>query len=359
MAQQKTREEIIHLLKTDLGDEDIAKLLKVDVRTVRAARKKGSAIRKPYKPRKQCVLSAKAKKMITKCVKDVVAGPGIKKVASILRSANLRGSASSIRRFVTAQEWGKSYKGVVVPLLSKKNLKDRLIFAKRARNELGVHNAQRWGDVRDFVCFTDESVIPLHGLPNRQNVRIRTANPENAKFIKSVKHDPVTLQVYAGITARGLTELRFLEKEVRINAALYRGKILPNYLADLKGLYGDEIDRVLLQEDGAKPHTAKISSAWVKKNFLAGPLLPSTTASYDTFMWPGNSPDLNPIEQMWTRLKDSIYQKPQPTDKETLKARLTKTWKILEKEGLHLKLIESFPTRLRKLEINLGHHTGY
>ena len=190
-----------------------------------------------------------------------------------------------------------------------------MVFAKRLRSERGVLSDRRWETLQEVICFTHESTIPLHPIPNRQNTRIRSADPNAAKFIKTVKHDPVTVQVYGGITWLGMTNLHFLDKDVRVNGAFYRDHMLPKYRADLQELYGEEFEKVVFQEDGAKPHIAKISSAYVKNSFPGGVLLDRLDGSYETIFWPGKSPD------------------PRPRNEEQLKNQLTKpgeSWRPTE-----------------------------
>jgi len=109
------------------------------------------------------------------------------------------------------------------------------------------------------VLFTDESRVELHGKPNKQNIRIRSANPDAAKFVGTVKHDPVTVQVFGGITWRGMTQLHILEADQRITGDFYRRRMLPKYKTDVQELYGDDAKtrscckRTVHQHTPAKP----------------------------------------------------------------------------------------------------------
>ncbi len=84
MSQQAARENILLLTEAGIPETAVAELLKVDVRTVRSTSEKGSPVRKPYKRRPATVLTPKAKSFIREKVKDVPAGPGVRKMAVML-----------------------------------------------------------------------------------------------------------------------------------------------------------------------------------------------------------------------------------------------------------------------------------
>ena len=56
-------------------------------------------------------------------------------------------------------------------------------------------------------------------------------------------------------------------------------------------------DGWILEQDGATPHTSKES-----KNFLRG-------NNVQILQWPPNSPDINPVENVWTILKNYVEKK--------------------------------------------------
>ncbi|GET67406.1 IS630 family transposase [Rhizophagus irregularis DAOM 181602=DAOM 197198] len=75
----------------------------------------------------------------------------------------------------------------------------------------------------------------------------------------------------------------------------------------------------IFQQDNAPIHTTKITKNWLKKNKIA------------IIDWPANSPDLNPIENIWKQLKDNIQaRKTFPRTVSELKVALSKEWENLD-----------------------------
>ena len=61
--------------------------------------------------------------------------------------------------------------------------------------------------------------------------------------------------------------------------------------------------------------------------------------------WPGNSLDLNVIENVWATLQDSVFVTPKPRNREQLIDRVKKTWYKLPQLDLS-NLVTAFPERI-------------
>ena len=69
---------------------------------------------------------------------------------------------------------------------------------------------------------------------------------------------------------------------------------------DKRKLFSSTRQMTLLQ-DGAPAHKAKATQAWCGKN------LPNFVAKTE---WPANSPDLNPVENLWRIMDNECLQGP-------------------------------------------------
>ena len=74
-----------------------------------------------------------------------------------------------------------------------------------------------------------------------------------------------------------------------------------------------------LQQDNDPKHTSRVAKDFIAKNRI------------NVIDWPSNSPDLNPIENMWFIMKNNV-EKRMPKDINELKQFMSEEWeKILKK----------------------------
>ncbi|KAF7656920.1 hypothetical protein LDENG_00034500 [Lucifuga dentata] len=95
-------------------------------------------------------------------------------------------------------------------------------------------------------------------------------------------------------------------------------------------LYGDA--DFLFQQDLASAHSAKTTRNWFADHGIT------------VLDWPANSPDLNPIENLWDIVKRKMRDaRPHNTDE--LKAAIKATWASITPQQCH-RLIASMPLRI-------------
>jgi transposase len=100
-------------------------------------------------------------------------------------------------------------------------------------------------------------------------------------------------------------------------------------------------------QDGAPCHTAKSVTAFLDRQNI--PLL----------KWPGNSPDMNPIENIWELVKRRVSTD-LITTKQQLIEKLIAVWcRDPEVKTLAAKCIESMPRRVKALLKAKGGSTKY
>ncbi|KAI4900127.1 hypothetical protein NFI96_005429 [Prochilodus magdalenae] len=116
----------------------------------------------------------------------------------------------------------------------------------------------------------------------------------------------------------------------KVNAAIYQEVLEHFMLPAAHQLYGDA--DFIFQQDLAPAHRDKAASAWFKDHGI--PVL----------NWPANSPDLNPLENLWGMLKRKM-RNARPNNAEELKATISATWALITPEQCH-RLIDSMPRRI-------------
>ena len=111
--------------------------------------------------------------------------------------------------------------------------------------------------------------------------------------------------------------------------------------------YGLEMDKVIFMQDNASAHTAKIVQEWFQDNSL------------EVFEWPANSPDLNPIENLWELVKRELYGYDTPASGMLeLWERVQEVWEKVTPQQCQ-DLIESMPRRIQACIRKKGGPTKY
>ena len=193
------------------------------------------------------------------------------------------------------------------------------------------------------MIFSDESTIAV--LDDRvQSVRRRQGEEFKPECLKKTLKFPSKIMVWGAISVHGPSRLHIVEGTM--NGAKYISMLNSRLLPQIRNWF--EQQPCIFQQDSAAPcHTAKAVYAWFKTNKIK------------VLKWPGNSPDMNPIESMWNQLKDEIHNVP-ITTKVQLIQRLIQVWFHSPKiRKMCQDLIKGMPKRVEALKNAKGGQTKY
>ena len=101
-------------------------------------------------------------------------------------------------------------------------------------------------------------------------------------------------------------------------------------------------------QDGAPAHTANSTQEWCSKKF------PNLWRKAE---WPGNSPDLNPIENVWAYMKEKISEMGDSNTLKGLEKNLIEAWRSIPSDSL-ANLICSMPNHVKLVIEKDGDYIG-
>lgn len=223
------------------------------------------------------------------------------------------------------------------PLLSQRNRRDRLEFARKYVNKPNVF-WRKW-------LFTDEKKYYRMSLKKTQwCLEHETPKPQLTTAV------PPQTYVWAGISYRGRTPLHHIK--AKLTAASYQQILKRVMLPAIPDCFPTQHQRRTwtFQQDstGRGVHGALWLREWIMDN--------ENIPNY-CFPWPGNSPDLNPIENVW-RLCNIAIQKRKPRTAQGYWRLLKQEWMKVPQQTIK-KLIDSMPRRLQAVIDANGGNTKY
>lgn len=221
-----------------------------------------------------------------------------------------------------------------VPLLSKKQVTARLKFAQ----DHLTWPAEKWRN----ILWTDESKIVLFGgTGSREYVR-RPPNTEYApKYTrKTVKHGGSKVMIWGSFSYSGVGPIHLIEgiMDQHVYVKILREVMLPyaEWNMPIKWIF---------QQDNDPKHTSKLAKEWFRVNGV------------EVMSWPAQSPDLNPIENLWGDVKKRVSEV-RPSNAEDLWNTVRNAWQQIPSRRCQ-DLIDSMPRRCVAVIKNKGYSTKY
>ncbi len=200
--------------------------------------------------------------------------------------AGVKASRATTHRRV--KEFGYSCRiPLVKPLLNHRQRQRRLTWAKEKKN----WTVAQWSK----VLFSDESKFCISF--GNQGPRVWRKGGEEAhspSCMKSSVKFPQSVMIWGAMSSASVGPLCFLKT---VTAPVYQ-EILEHFtLPSADKLYGDA--DFIFQQDLAPAHTAKGTKSWFNDHGVT------------VLDWPANSPDLNPIENLWGIVKRKMRHQTQ------------------------------------------------
>ena len=220
------------------------------------------------------------------------------------------------------------------PYISEQNRKRRLEFAR----EHIKYDADWWRN----VIFADESKFNIFGSDGRRHVWRKPNEELNPRNLKpTVKHGGGNVMMWGCFSSAGMGEMEFIDNIMDHMGYL---RILKNHLHSSAEKLGIRNTFHFYQDNDPK-HKAYNVRGWLLQKC---PKVIST---------PAQTPDLNPIENLWQELDDRVRKKP-VTLTDELKRRLREEWNGIDPAYTN-KLVASMPKRLQAVIKQNGHITKY
>jgi len=180
------------------------------------------------------------------------------------------------------------------PMLTDRHIAMRIAWAQ-------VHLQDNW----TRTVFTDETAFDLF------RNKVKRWHKSGYRPIRRLPKSRQKVMAWGGISERGKTSL-FCFTNI-MDGPFYVSILENQLLPAAKEMFGRDWR---LQQDNDPKHTSRVAKAFITDNRV------------NVIEWPSNSPDLNPIENMWHLVKNNV-EKRMPKDTNELTQFMIEEWEAI------------------------------
>lgn len=224
-----------------------------------------------------------------------------------------------------------SYVAPKKPLLTARHRDLRVQWVQ----ERAAWTPQQWRR----VLFSDETPLYLVQMTQRRYYRsVRGVGRLRNIIQPRLQSGGGSMMVWGAFSSRGPLQLHRVQGT--LNAETYVG-ILEEHVQP----FFDAAANFIYQQDNARPHTARRTMTWFDEHAI------------EVMPWPPNSPDLNPIENLWAYLKSEL-DKIVIHGQQELFNQASRIFAATPPDLIE-HLIDSMPTRCQQVLDRNGRHCDY
>jgi hypothetical protein len=197
----------------------------------------------------------------------------------------------------------------------------------------------------DYVLFSDEAKVPRVGNVCSQWVWRENGMSDYSPrtVIGTLKFGGGSIMIWGCMTSRGVGWMCRLDGGM--DSEIYVG-ILKDELQHSMNYFFEDTADATFQHDNDPKHTSKKAKQFLSKQ------------RYKTMSWPSQSPDLNPIEQLWTDVKRRLKLLEPFASLDVLWTTLQQVWESTDQD-LCKRLVHSMPDRVAAVIRAKGGNTRY